>query len=57
MDRVLGPYLAGGGAAAYKSNFQALSTDLLVSALSNSLLWRPARLSIVCVCVCVCICV
>ena len=30
MDRVLSPYLRGGGAAAYKSNFQALSTDLLV---------------------------
>lgn len=30
MDRVLGPYLRGGGAKAFKSNFQALSTDLLV---------------------------
>ncbi len=28
MDRVLGPYLRGGGAKAF--NFQALSTDLLV---------------------------
>jgi hypothetical protein len=31
MDRVLGPYLRGGGAKAFKSNFSALSTDLLVS--------------------------
>ena len=30
MDRVLGPYLRGGGAKAF--NFQALSTDLLVRA-------------------------
>ena len=30
MDRILGPYLRGGGAQAFKSNFSALSTDLLV---------------------------
>lgn len=33
MDRVLGPYLRGGGAKAFKSNFQALSTDLLAATL------------------------
>ena len=31
MERVLGPYLKGGGAAAY--NFQALSRDLLATTL------------------------
>lgn len=30
MDRILSPYLRGGGAKAFKGNFQALSTDLLV---------------------------
>ncbi|EFN51008.1 hypothetical protein CHLNCDRAFT_141540 [Chlorella variabilis] len=33
MDRILGPYLRGGGAKAFKSNFQALSTDLLAATL------------------------
>ncbi|KAL4853737.1 hypothetical protein ACK3TF_005338 [Chlorella vulgaris] len=33
MDRVLGPYLRGGGAKAFKSNFSALSTDLLAATL------------------------
>ena len=32
MERVLGPYLRGGGAAAYRSSFKALSADLLVRA-------------------------
>lgn len=34
MDRVLGPYLRGGGAKAF--NFQALSTDLLVRSRGSS---------------------
>ncbi|GAB4820938.1 hypothetical protein N2152v2_007984 [Parachlorella kessleri] len=33
MERVLGPYLRGGGARAFKSSFQSLSTDLLAATL------------------------
>lgn len=40
MERVLGPYLRGGGAKAF--NFQALSTDLLVGGSGVAASGRPS---------------
>lgn len=41
MERVLGPYLRGGGAKAF--NFQALSQDLLTTTMEIPFRWDQAR--------------